>query len=449
MMPTRNLIFAGSLAMASVVLLAAEAAHACPDPSLSFSDNTPLDDLGAGMYEGAQGGLYPGGSNDRPVAHENAGVALTSEVVPRNAAGEPDPQGAIGFVSIGMSNTRDGWDGFMDTIAGDGSINSSVVFVNGGFGGQGAAYWTSPQDMTWTMLDQNVAAAGLSADQVQVVWIKQQFNGDNLDPFPQGAQELRDALASIVTIARQRFPNLRLAYLSSRTYGHYAPNRGQSAYESAWSVKWLIEDQIDGDPALEFEGNGAPAPWLSWGPYLWADGEGPDKQPGGQPGRSDGLEWVCADYGNDGTHPTNAGGLKVGQLLDDFFRTDSTSNCWYLDGPACEPDPGGDDGGTTDGGGGESGGEGGGSTSGPATTGASSAGEGGDDGSGDGAATTGADDTSPGSDGQEDDDTADSGCGCRHHAPGPSAWWLGLAAVGARQRRRRTPVSRRRGSAPH
>ena len=37
---------------------------------------TPLDDLGPGTYQGMPDGLYPGGANQRPAAHDAAGRAI-------------------------------------------------------------------------------------------------------------------------------------------------------------------------------------------------------------------------------------------------------------------------------------------------------------------------------------------------------------------------------------
>ena len=47
----------------------------------------PLNDLGSGTYQGQQGGLYPGGSNNRPMSHDVAGLGVTSQIQPLNAAG--------------------------------------------------------------------------------------------------------------------------------------------------------------------------------------------------------------------------------------------------------------------------------------------------------------------------------------------------------------------------
>ncbi len=54
---------------------------------------------------------------------------------------------------------------------------------------------------------------------------------------------------------QERFPNLRIAYVSSQTYGGYATtplNPEPFAYESGFAVKWLIADQISGKPDLNY-----------------------------------------------------------------------------------------------------------------------------------------------------------------------------------------------------
>jgi hypothetical protein len=39
-------------------------------------------------------------------------------------------------------------------------------------------------------------------------------------------------------------------------------------------VKWLIADQIAGNPELNYDPakGRVRAAWLAWGPYIWADG---------------------------------------------------------------------------------------------------------------------------------------------------------------------------------
>jgi hypothetical protein len=89
-------------------------------------------------------------------------------------------------------------------------------------------------------------------------------------------------------------------------------------------VRWLIQDQINGDLDLNFDpGKGAvKAPLLLWGPYLWADGMTPRK--------ADGLIYERKDLLEDGTFPSDSGRRKVADMLLAFFRTDPLARSWYL-----------------------------------------------------------------------------------------------------------------------
>jgi len=302
------------------------------DCARTHSGRVPINDLGTGTYLGVQGGLYPGGGNTRPAAHDQAGVNLaTNVVVPRNASGQPDPvNGKTVLLSIGMSNTTQEFQRFIQVAAGIPGRDPHLVIVDGAQGGKDAVAWSTPDSTTWTVVAQRLAAAGVTAQQVQVVWLKQQISGDALGTFPAGAQTLRDRLRDIVTIARSKYPSLRIAHLSSRSYGDYhGPTRGKGAYEQAFAAKLLIANQIAGDPRLRYTGSDAVAPWLAWGPYLWADGLGTDDLPGGIPGRSDGLEWACSDYQSDGIHPSASGKDKVANMLVAFYTSDTTAVPWF------------------------------------------------------------------------------------------------------------------------
>ena len=158
--------------------------------------------------------------------------------------------------------------------------------------------------------------------------MKEAIAGPTL-PFPSDAIELQGYLRTIAMVLKDKFPNIELAYYASRIYAGYATGVSQLnpepfAYQSGFSVKWLVAGQIAGtDPGLNYDPQSGPveAPWLSWGPYLWADGLVP---------RSDGLIWECADFQSDGTHPSDSGRAKVANLLLDFFTTDPTATPWFL-----------------------------------------------------------------------------------------------------------------------
>ncbi|MDQ3404527.1 MAG: hypothetical protein M3548_14245 [Actinomycetota bacterium] len=334
---TRRIIPVVLATAASLLFPVTGQASVTADCTQTSTGRTPISDMAPGeTYLGEQGGLYPGGTNQRPSAHEQAGRGIAvNHIKPRTASGAIDPAGGlVGMISIGMSNTTQEFTHFMANVAGDPTLHPRLRLVDGAQGGQGAALWIDPAADTWRGLATRLQTAGVAPAQVQVLWLKQQMNGDNLGqfgPFPASAQGLRDHLQTIVRIAKQKYPNLRQAYLSSRIYGDYGSStRGTGAYEQAFAVKWLVEDQIAGDPALAYNGSSAVAPWLSWGPYLWADGVGSDNAPGGTPGRADGLEWRCSDFNSDGIHPATSGKQKVATLLEKFFRGDTTTKPWFL-----------------------------------------------------------------------------------------------------------------------
>ena len=71
----------------------------------------PLVDLGPGeTYNGQEGGLYPGGSNVRPGAHDPAGQEISRSVVPLDTDGNPDPvNGKIVIMPVSVSNGYGAW----------------------------------------------------------------------------------------------------------------------------------------------------------------------------------------------------------------------------------------------------------------------------------------------------------------------------------------------------
>jgi hypothetical protein len=206
---------------------------------------------------------------------------------------------------------------------GDASRDPRLVIVDGAQGGQTAADWANPACQCWSTLDNRLRQANLSAPQVVAAWVKL-ANRQPSEGWPTHARRLKDDTVVVLQRLKARFPNLRLAYLSSRIYAGYATttlNPEPYAYQGGFSVRWAIEDQLNGAAGLRFAGANAPAPWIAWGPYLWADGVRP---------RSDGLTWACSDLAADGTHPSATGRQKVAQLLLDFVRSDATAREWYL-----------------------------------------------------------------------------------------------------------------------
>jgi len=306
-----------------------EAPTACTGDFISISQ--PLNDLGTGEYvrlttgpTGFHGGLYPDGSNRRPAGHDAAGQTLGRQVIPLNAAGQPDQNGRIGLVSIGMSNTRREFAGFMALAQADPQLNPKMKLVNGALSGMVASEWVDPTAQSWVYLDGFLNSAGVAPAQVQVAWVK--LTNYDLTTFPQSIQNLQNDLKTVVQNLEDHFQNLKLVYLSSRTRAYaywYGLNPEPGAFETGFAVKWLIEAQINGDPGLNYDPGKGPvvAPYLSWGPYLWIDGTNP---------RSDGMVWTPEDVVDDCTHPSTSGVDKVAAQLMSFFKQDATSRPWFL-----------------------------------------------------------------------------------------------------------------------
>ncbi|MGI8786739.1 MAG: hypothetical protein ACR2HG_03115 [Pyrinomonadaceae bacterium] len=306
--------------------LPAEAAN-CSNTSTGL---IPLTQLGAGTYQGFTGGLYPFGSNLRPTAHELAGIEQSYQVRPRDGKGLPKPNGKIVLLTIGMSNTTQESSVFIPLANADPQKSDKVTIIDGAQGGMSADkisdLTTQTAQQFWLVVAQRLAAANLTAKQVQVVWLKEADDVPLLT-FPANALRLKSELQLIAQIIKQKYPNTRMIFLSSRSYGGYAdsqPTRGEPvSYQTGFADKWLIEDQINGSPDLNFDARlgEVKAPWLSWGAYLWADGTTP---------RNDGLFYVCSDYQSDGVHPATGARNKIANLLLDFFKTDSIAKRWFL-----------------------------------------------------------------------------------------------------------------------
>lgn len=299
-------------------------------PARESTGLIPLPDLGKGVYKGQQGGLYPGGENTPPPAHLRAGLAQARSIVPLDAAGRPSASGKIVLISVGMSNTTMKFQAFQKIAAADRSLNPRLVIVDGAQGGQVAWVTANPRMPYWDVVDQRLEAAGVTRNQVQAAWILQ-ANAGPVRPFPAETVELQENLVDALHVMRERFPNLKITYLSSRTYAGYATsplNPEPFAYEGGFAIKWLIADQIAGKPGLNYDSSNGPvrAPWVAWGPYVWADGV---------KGNKSGLRYVREDYTEqDGTHPTPLGRMKVAARLLEFLKRDPTSIPWFMAGGA-------------------------------------------------------------------------------------------------------------------
>jgi MYXO-CTERM domain-containing protein len=321
------------LLLASSLLLAPEARADCTLTSIGV---VPMSDS-TRDYGGFASGLYDSGPG-RPGAIETAGLGMIGRIAPLDAAGAPDPGGRIVLISIGMSNTTQEFSRFVTRMASDPSLSPSVTIVDGAQGGQPAESWVDLFSDQWAVVDERLMMAGVTPAQVQVAWVKQANRMPNrLGAFPAHAESLQADLEDIARNLLGRYPNIRIAFFSSRTRAYTdvadSLNPEPFAFESAFAVRWMIERQQSGAADLAFDGATPVAPLLVWGPYLWADGTLP---------RSDGFVWDCADTVQDFTHPSMTGRDKVAAQLAAFFKTDTLAAPWFLraagaNPPACAP----------------------------------------------------------------------------------------------------------------
>jgi hypothetical protein len=347
---------------------------------------TPINDLGTGTYLSFQGGFYLNGSNVVPSDHDADGELFTSETIPLDVNGNPSASGKVVLASMGMSNALIEYSTFETVVKKSKVVNKqTLVLWNAAASGQVACYWfpaygspaCSPNTQNeYDRIDGGLAKANLSNMQVQALWIDNangRVHPQNRGCQPQGTlcsslcnptlpgcvnsvnttnalneeEEYGEALRAWKT----RFPNLKMAFFSGRVFGGYAAGGVDDvdpepfAYETGFAIKWLIQAQINQietgviDP-IAGDLSYPAAPWIVWGPYLWADGPNP---------RSDGLVWCFGqtgapcngefDFNSFGLHLNTTGATKAANLMLNFFTTSPYTTPWFnASKPALEED---------------------------------------------------------------------------------------------------------------
>jgi hypothetical protein len=269
----------------------------------------PLTEL-TGNYQGQDGGLYGGGKNDPSAELAARAKQAVAQIRPLNAEGKPTTDGKIVMVSLGMSNTTMEFSTFKKLADEDARKATNLVIVDCAQGGQTASAWAN-KDMPWEAAVARLKDKEVTPAQVQVMWLKEANAGPSTG-WPAATDQLRDDIRADLKRAREKYPNLRLVFLSSRIYAGYATTRLNPepyAYEGAFAVRAVIKDQPTDGPVL------------LWGPYLWTNGE---------KGRTlDNLKWLREDCGPDGTHPSRTGQEKVARLLLDFFTKNPNAKPWF------------------------------------------------------------------------------------------------------------------------
>lgn len=323
----------GTSSKAFTLAVAAKTGAACNtiffDVPSTSTPLTALNDLATGTYQGSEGGLYPNGSDVRPAQTDADAVTFGSQITALNSNGLPDPNGVYVLLGVGESTALDEFGQFVSLANADPSKNKKLVIVNGAQGGATPFQLTSTTSAYWnTILNNYLVNSNVTAKQVVAAWIED-TDGIASGMFPSDVTTLQSEYETVARDLHTLFPNLTIAYFSSRFYAGYSNgistvNPEPYAYEVSFAVKWAIQDQINGVNNLNYKSSNGTvvAPLMIWGPYYWSNG---------LLGRRDGLVWTCQDLSKDGTHPSNPiGQQKVANQLLEYFKSDTSTTPWFL-----------------------------------------------------------------------------------------------------------------------
>lgn len=189
----------------------------------------------------------------------------------------------------------------------------------------------------WDYLQEKIDARGDTWDNIQIVWMQTHtelpiddsilYIKTTVNQYITLLQRIQDSMANVKQVFLTGFHYTGYTHPSHELYEALAEPK---AYWGNLAIKVLIERQIAGDPALAFEGPDKKVPWISWGPYWWADGTNPRA--------IDGLTWSCEEYRDDDTgggfHLEESGKGKEAMMFIDFLESNLVTGKWYLDGAA-------------------------------------------------------------------------------------------------------------------
>ena len=312
----------------------------------------PIIDLDSTHY-GLPGYFYLG-SNTPPTEHSLEGAAQARAIKPLNTQGQvvaPPLGGRFVFMSMGYSVTRQKWCSKTSTngvtcdswtFMGKAMSSTQTRKPSGGlrtFNGASRAAvsteWDDPTDLEYDRVRTILQAQGLSELQVQVIYLEiftahipYSLPSDSADVWhqlPTAANQLR--------AIKVRYPNIRQVYLAPRDFSGFSTSPKTSepyAYEVGFAVKHLVMAQINqlatgeidslaGDLSL------AVAPWITWGPYMWATSTP----------RLDGLFWIRSDFEIDGFHQSKPGETKAANYMMGWFLSNQFSRCWFMKNQTC------------------------------------------------------------------------------------------------------------------
>lgn len=263
-----------------------------------------------------------GGDPGAPRTYKGLPLQLTDNGEPKVTPVD----GVIGVVCIGMSNSTQECQDYVQKVAGPfaAEITAAVRVVDCAVGGRALEQWIDPavDSRLWdACLTQKLAKAGVRPDQVRVLYHKaanQYTASANETPYPPYPSPDSDYLRFYKNLTAfsarvpQKFPSAQAVYTTSRSYGGFAKraHRGEPlSYEEGHALnKWLADS-----PSVS-------GVWYGWGPYIWA----PDCATNLT--NRDGICYVRSDYRDDGIHPAQGAKNKISALIHARLK----QHAWYV-----------------------------------------------------------------------------------------------------------------------
>jgi hypothetical protein len=282
------------------------------------------------------------------------------------------------------------------TGTGNPGVNhTTLVLVNCGQESEILKAWADPSSGTWTHCNDQLTFAGVTPKQVQVIFFKDVnsepggstfFNppiccdmqhlldgGQSCDsrdtpgisiPYPPNPLfppanmpdvcKIMMYMGIIGRLSKTYYPNVQQMFVEGRSYSGYSTwpvDPEPFAYEQSFAMKWVITAQLKQALGLYTSpsynnmtldigytgtscSGGACAPWIGWGPYLWAPACA-----AGQ--RSDGLCWNQSDFTSaDYIHTRSAGTgtpyvgiMKATSVTLPYMLSNPYSGPWFAAPP--------------------------------------------------------------------------------------------------------------------
>ena len=128
------------------------------DCSYSSVGYIPINDLGTDEFMGYQGGLYPDGSNEMPLAHLIKGSIIGNSIRPLDIDGKIDwTDGVIVMAGFGASTAGSTFNTLTSVVNNSDSVSECLELIGLTFGGKGLESMVPGGSFTyWNLLTDSI-----------------------------------------------------------------------------------------------------------------------------------------------------------------------------------------------------------------------------------------------------------------------------------------------------